>query len=209
MKGVLTAALSLICMTTVAATADEYPSRPITMIVPFAAGGPTDVIGQLLAQHMGQTLRQNVVVEDVTGAAGAIGVGRVAHAPPDGYTLSLGHWSTHVVNGAIYKLPYDLLGDFAPITLLPSNPMLIVAGKSFASKNHGAGCLDQGPSERHHGHRGRRFGFAHRRRLFREAHGRARAVRAVSRHRSGAARSDGRAHRCDVRPGFGSEREAQ
>ena len=135
MKGVLTAALSLICMTTVAATADEYPSRPITMIVPFAAGGPTDVIGRLLAQHMGQTLGQNVVVEDVTGAAGTIGVGRVAHAPPDGYTLSLGHWSTHVVNGAIYKLPYDLLGDFAPITLLPSNPMLIVAGKSFPAKN--------------------------------------------------------------------------
>src|SRR5579872_7149892 len=134
MKGVLTAALALICTATVAATADEYPSRPITMIVPFAAGGPTDVIGRLLAQHMGQTLGQNVVVEDVTGAAGTIGVGRVARAAPDGYTLSIGHWSTHVVNGAIYKLPYDLLGDFTPIALLPANPMMIVTGKEMQAK---------------------------------------------------------------------------
>ena len=127
--------LLLSCAFTAAASADEYPSRPITMIVPFAAGGPTDVVGRLLAQYMGQALGQNVVVEDVTGAAGSIGVGRAAHAPPDGYTLSLGHWSTHVVNGAIYKLSYDLLNDFAPITLLPSNPMLIVTGKSMPAKN--------------------------------------------------------------------------
>jgi tripartite-type tricarboxylate transporter receptor subunit TctC len=75
------------------------------------------------------------VVEDVTGAAGTIGVGRVAHASPDGYTLSLGHWSTHVANGAIYALPYDLLKDLEPIALLPSNPMLIVAGKSMPANN--------------------------------------------------------------------------
>ncbi len=117
------------------ARAENYPTRPITMIVPFAAGGPTDVIGRLMADHMGRTLGQNVVVEDVTGAAGTIGVGRVARAAPDGYTLSLGHWSTHVVNGAIYKLPYDLLGDFAPIALLPANPMMIVTGKAMQAKN--------------------------------------------------------------------------
>jgi tripartite-type tricarboxylate transporter receptor subunit TctC len=105
------------------------------MIVPFAAGGPTDVIGRLMAQYMGQALGQNVVVEDLTGAAGTIGVGRVAHAPPDGYTLSLGHWSTHVANGAIYALPYDLLKDLEPIALLPSNPMLIVSGKGLPAKN--------------------------------------------------------------------------
>ena len=128
-------ALALACAFAAPAPADDYPSRPITMIVPFAAGGPTDVVGRLLAQYMGQTLGQNVVVEDVTGAAGSIGVGRVAHAPPDGYTLSLGHWSTHVVNGAIYKLSYDLLDDFAPITLLPSNPMLIVTGSAMPAKN--------------------------------------------------------------------------
>ena len=120
---------------TVVASADDYPSRPITMVVPFAAGGPTDVIGRLLAQYMGPALGQNVVVEDVTGAAGTIGVGRVAHASPDGYTLSLGHWSTHVANGAIYALPYDLLKDLEPIALLPSNPMLIVTGKSMPANN--------------------------------------------------------------------------
>ena len=127
--------LTLISAAAAAAAADDYPSRPITMIVPFAAGGPTDVIGRLLAQSMGQTLGQNVVVEDVTGAAGTVGVGRAAHAAPDGYTLSLGHWSTHVVNGAIYKLPYDLLNDLSPITLLPSNPMLIVARSSLPAKD--------------------------------------------------------------------------
>src|SRR5580693_10603441 len=104
--------------------------RPMT-----SAGGPTDVIGRLLAQSMGPALGQNVVVEDVTGAAGTIGVGRVAHAQPDGYTLSLGHWSTHVANGAIYALPYDLLNDLEPVALLPSNPMLIVAGKSMPANN--------------------------------------------------------------------------
>jgi tripartite-type tricarboxylate transporter receptor subunit TctC len=84
---------------------------------------------------MGLSLGQNVVVEDVTGAAGTIGVGRVVHAPPDGYTLSLGHWSTHVANGAIYALPYDLLNDLEPVALLPSNPMLIVTGKSMPATN--------------------------------------------------------------------------
>ncbi|HTV30558.1 MAG TPA: tripartite tricarboxylate transporter substrate-binding protein [Xanthobacteraceae bacterium] len=128
-------ALVLLSAAATAVVADDYPSRPITMIVPFAAGGPTDVIGRLLAQNMGQTLGQNVIVEDVTGAAGTVGVGRVAHAPPDGYTLSLGHWSTHVANGAIYKLPYDLLNDLSPITLLPSNPMLIVARGSIPAKD--------------------------------------------------------------------------
>jgi len=117
------------------ASADDFPSRPITMIVPFAAGGPTDVIGRLLAQYMSLALGQNVVVEDVTGAAGTIGVGRVAHAPPDGYTLSLGHWSTHVANGAIYALSYDLLKDLEPIALLPSNPMLMVSGNAMPAKN--------------------------------------------------------------------------
>jgi len=128
-------ALALLSTAATAVVADDYPSRPITMIVPFAAGGPTDVIGRLLAQSMSQTLGQNVIVEDVTGAAGTVGVGRAAHASPDGYTLSLGHWSTHVANGAIYKLPYDLLNDLTPITLLPSNPMLIVSRDSLPAKD--------------------------------------------------------------------------
>jgi tripartite-type tricarboxylate transporter receptor subunit TctC len=105
------------------------------MVVPFAAGGPTDVLGRVLAEAMGRTLGQNVIVENVTGAAGSIGVGRAVRAPADGYTLSLGHWSTHVVNGAIYALPYDLLNDLEPIVLLPSNPMLIDSRTSIPANN--------------------------------------------------------------------------
>lgn len=107
--------------------ADDYPSRPITMVVPFAAGGPTDVVARIMAEGMRPSLGQQVIIENVTGAAGSIGVGKVARAAPDGYTLSIGHWSTHVVNGAIYNLPYDLLTDLAPVSLLVSNPQLIVA----------------------------------------------------------------------------------
>jgi tripartite-type tricarboxylate transporter receptor subunit TctC len=109
------------------ARAQTYPVRPITMIVPFAAGGPVDVIGRILAERMRLSLGQPVIIENVTGAAGNIGVGRVAHAAPDGYTLSIGIWSTHVVNGAIYKLQYDVLDDFEPIALIASFPVLIVA----------------------------------------------------------------------------------
>src|SRR5262249_50551549 len=93
------------------ASAQNYPSRPITMIVPFPAGGPTDTIGRIMAERMRSSLGQTVIIENVTGAAGSIGVGRVARAAPDGYTLSIGHWSTHVVNGAIYSLPYDVFND--------------------------------------------------------------------------------------------------
>ena len=106
-----------------------YPSRPITMIVPFAAGGPTDTIARILAEHMRVSLGQPVILENVTGAAGSIGAGRVARAAGDGYTLVIGVWGTHVLNGAIYPLSYDLLRDFEPISLVASNPMVIVAKK--------------------------------------------------------------------------------
>ena len=86
------------------AQAQTYPTRPITVVVPFTAGGPTDALMRILGERMRVTLGQNLVVENVTGAAGTIGVGRVARANPDGYTLSVGHWSTHVVNGAVYPL---------------------------------------------------------------------------------------------------------
>jgi tripartite-type tricarboxylate transporter receptor subunit TctC len=131
------AATILICISvSVARSAGEdYPTRPITIIVPFAAGGPTDTLARLIAGPMGRTLGVNVLVEDVTGAAGTVGVGRVARAAPDGTTISLGHWSTHVVNGAIYKLSYDLLRDFEPISLLPSNPMLIVSRTTVPATN--------------------------------------------------------------------------
>jgi tripartite-type tricarboxylate transporter receptor subunit TctC len=117
------------------AAAQGYPSRAITFVVPFAAGGPTDTIARIMADRMRQTLGQTIVVENVTGAAGSIGVGRVARAAPDGYTVSVGHWSTHVVNGAIYPLQYDLLNDFEPISLLASNPQLIVTKKALPAKD--------------------------------------------------------------------------
>ncbi|MEA2955707.1 MAG: hypothetical protein QOJ58_1207 [Alphaproteobacteria bacterium] len=118
-----------------AAPAQVYPSRPITMVVPFASGGPVDTVARILSEPMRATLGQSIIVENVTGAAGSIGVGRVARAAPDGYTLSIGHWSTHVVNGAIYPLPYDLLRDLEPIVLLPSNPMIVVSRSAVPAKN--------------------------------------------------------------------------
>jgi tripartite-type tricarboxylate transporter receptor subunit TctC len=118
-----------------AASAQVYPSRPITMVVPFAAGGPVDTVARILSEPMRVTLGQSIIVENVTGAAGSIGVGRVARAAPDGYTLSIGHWSTHVVNGAIYALPYDLFRDLEPIILLPSNPMIVVSKNAVPAKN--------------------------------------------------------------------------
>ena len=117
------------------AAAQSYPSRPITMVVPFAAGGPTDTIARIVAARMGKALGQTVIVENVTGAAGSIGVGRVARAAPDGYTLSIGHWSTHVVNGAVYQLPYDVLKDFEPVAMIATNPQLIVTKTSVPATN--------------------------------------------------------------------------
>ena len=102
--------------------AQAYPSRSITMVVPFAAGGPDDTLARIVAERMRASLGQPVVIENVTGAGGSIGVGRVARAVPDGYTLVIGIWTTHVVNGAIYALQYDVLNDFEPIALLANNP---------------------------------------------------------------------------------------
>jgi len=110
-----------------ARAADNFPSRTITIIVPFAAGGPSDAMARILAEQMKLTLGQAVVVENVTGAGGSIGVGRAVHAAPDGYTISFGHLGTHVANGAIYKLNYDLVEDLEPVALLPSNPMIVVS----------------------------------------------------------------------------------
>jgi tripartite-type tricarboxylate transporter receptor subunit TctC len=117
------------------ANAQTYPSRPITIIVPFAAGGGTDVIGRIIAERMRASLGQPVIVENVIGAAGSIGVGRVARAAPDGYTLDLGQWGTHVLNGAFYGLPYDLLNDFVPVSPISGGPLLIVARKSMPAKD--------------------------------------------------------------------------
>jgi tripartite-type tricarboxylate transporter receptor subunit TctC len=117
------------------ARAQAYPTRPITVLSGFAAGGPTDAVIRILAERMRTTLGQAIVIENAVGASGSIAVGRVARAAADGYTLSVGHWSTHVVNGAIYPLAYDLLKDLEPVARLPSNPMIIVAKKTVPAKD--------------------------------------------------------------------------
>ena len=117
------------------ARAQAYPARPITLVAPFPAGGPVDTICRILGEHMHASLGQPILVENVAGAAGSLGVGRVARAAPDGHTLIVGQWSTHVANAAIYKLPYDTLTDFEPIALLSSNPGLIVGRKGLPAND--------------------------------------------------------------------------
>ncbi|MBR1209933.1 tripartite tricarboxylate transporter substrate binding protein BugD [Bradyrhizobium sp. JYMT SZCCT0180] len=121
-----------------AAVAQNFPSRPITIIVPFSAGGPSDVMARILAERMKTTLGEVVQIENVTGAAGSIGVGRAVRSPPDGYTISFGHLGTHVANGAIYnKLGYDLVTDLEPVVLLPSNTMIVVSKNAVPAKSLG------------------------------------------------------------------------
>jgi tripartite-type tricarboxylate transporter receptor subunit TctC len=117
------------------AFAQTFPSRPVTIVVPFSAGGPSDAMARILAERMKVTLGEAVLVENVTGAGGSIGVGRALRSTPDGYTVSFGHLGTHVANGAIYKLGYDLVADLEPVALLPSNPMIIVSKNAVPAKS--------------------------------------------------------------------------
>ena len=117
------------------AQAQKYPLRPITLVVPFPAGGPSDVAARLVVDHLRGSLGQPIIIENVSGAAGSIGTGRVARALPDGYTLVLGYWGTHVINGAIYNLPYDVVNDFEPIALLPGQPLLVVSKKAVPASD--------------------------------------------------------------------------
>jgi tripartite-type tricarboxylate transporter receptor subunit TctC len=136
MKTILTAALTLLAVGVAGAQAQSYPSKPVTIIVPFAAGGPTDAMARALSERMRQALGgQTIVIENVTGAAGSIAVTRAARSAPDGYTISMGHLGTHVINAAIYSLPYDLIEDFEPVALVGSNPMLIVSKNAIPAKN--------------------------------------------------------------------------
>src|SRR5579863_4755895 len=112
------------------AYADTFPSRPITLIVPFPPGGSTDVAARVMADKMGAALGQAVIVENIGGAGGSIGVGRLARATPDGYTIDIGQWDTHV-GSIIYNLNYDLQTDFEPIGLISLNPQLLVARKTL------------------------------------------------------------------------------
>ena len=136
MKTILTAALALLAVGVAGAQAQSFPSKPVTIIVPFAAGGPTDAMARALSERMRQALGgQTIVIENVTGAAGSIAVTRAARSAPDGYTISMGHLGTHVINAAIYSLPYDLIEEFEPVALLGSNPMLIVSKNAIPAKN--------------------------------------------------------------------------
>ena len=117
------------------ARAQTYPSRPITLVVPFPAGGPLDTVARITADAMRAPLGQPVIVENVSGAAGTLGVGRVARAAADGYTIGAGFVGTHVINGATYTLQYDLLKDFEPISLIATNSWLIVAKKDMPASD--------------------------------------------------------------------------
>jgi tripartite-type tricarboxylate transporter receptor subunit TctC len=118
------------------AFAQAYPTKPITLIVPFAAGGPTDLMARIVGERMSKELGQQIIIDNVTGAAGSIAMGKLAHAAPDGYTIGIGHLGTNVVNGLIYKnLNYDLLDDLVPIARLPSNPLLVVTSNQVPAKD--------------------------------------------------------------------------
>ena len=119
------------CLAAGDASAQTFPSKQITVVVPFSAGGPTDTLARILSERMSRTLGQSVIVENTTGAAGTIGVQRVVRAPADGYTIGIGHWSTHVVNPAIYPLTFNILDDLEPLAFIATNPQLLVTRKDF------------------------------------------------------------------------------
>ena len=130
-KATLAVALIAILSGTIAAQADNYPSHPITMLVGFPPGGPTDTLARILGEAMQRTLGQTVVIETVSGASGTIATGRVAHASPDGYTIELGNWSGHVGSPAIYALDFDVMKNLQPISLLASSPLWILGKKAL------------------------------------------------------------------------------
>jgi tripartite-type tricarboxylate transporter receptor subunit TctC len=137
--------------------AQACPSRPITMVVPFAPGGATDTIGRTIAERMKRSLGQPVIVENATGAGGTIGVARVVRAAPDGYTLSLGQNSSHVLAGATYALQYDLLNDLEPLVMLSTGPLVLVGKKTTPAKDLRSliAWLTVNPDKATQGHGGR------------------------------------------------------
>jgi tripartite-type tricarboxylate transporter receptor subunit TctC len=136
MRSALILALTCIGLSGIgAARAQPYPTRPVTLIVPYGAGGPLDTLTRIVGERMRIPLGQSLVIENVSGASGTVGVGRAVRAAPDGYTVSVGNWPTHVVNGAMFALPYDLLRDFEPVALLSSNPYVVVARKGLPAKD--------------------------------------------------------------------------
>jgi len=133
--GLMLGAGLVAALATGTAGAQTFPSKSITMVVPFSAGGPTDTLARILGERMSRTLGQTVIVENITGAAGTLGVARVVRAAPDGYTIGIGHWSTHVVNPAIYPLKFDILDDLEPLADIATNPQLVVARKDLPAND--------------------------------------------------------------------------
>jgi len=131
MTKAILAALALAVGTVATAQSQTFPSRPVTIVVPYPAGGPADAVGRIIADGMRVSLGQPVIIENVGGASGGVGVGRVARAAADGYTLVQGNWASNVLNAAIFSLNYDLLNDFAPVVMLGTEPLLVVAKKAF------------------------------------------------------------------------------
>src|SRR5205807_2378067 len=152
----LAASLAALPAVSRAARAQAYPARPITIVVPFPPSGPTDLLGRMVGERLRVSFGQPVVIENVTGANGSIGVGRVARAAPDGYTLVLGLWNTHVSNAAVYALPYDVQKDFEPIALLSTIASLIVARKTVPADDLKSfvGWLKANPGKGTEGHVG-------------------------------------------------------
>ena len=140
------AALAALLLSGAPALADKFPSHPVTIVVPFSAGGPSDAMMRILSDRMQRALGETVIIENVTGAGGSLGVGRVVRSPPDGYTVGFGHLGTNVANGAIYKLGYDLVADLEPVVLLPSNPMIIVSKNAVPAKWRIAGMVEEAHS---------------------------------------------------------------
>ena len=135
-RTLFTLAAALGFVATAAQAQGTYPTRPITLVVPFTAGGTTDVVARFMADHMGRTLGQQLVVENVTGAGGTVGVTRVAKAEPDGYTILMGNLGTQAASVGLYpKLAYDPRSDFEPIMNSASTPMLVVAKKDLPVKD--------------------------------------------------------------------------
>jgi hypothetical protein len=183
------------------AWAQAYPARPITIIVPFTAGGATTTLARVLAEHMKTTLGQPILVENVGGASGSIGTTRVARAAPDGYTLSFGNWASHVGSGAMIPLQFDLLKDLEPVAFVANSPLWVVAKKDLTPRDlkEFIAWLKAQSRQGHCGNGRRRQRLAHVRHLHPERDPHQVPVRAISRRCAGGARLGGRSSRLYVR----------
>ncbi len=170
-----------------------YPNKPINLIVPFAAGGPTDLMARIVGERMSKDLGQQLIIDNVTGAAGSIAMGKLARSAPDGYTIGIGHLGTNVVNGAIYKnLNYDLQNDLLPIALLPSNPLLVVTSNQVPAKDlkELVAYLNANAEQDLRRHGGHGLGLPYRRAGLLRRHRHQLPARALPRHRPGRAGPD-------------------